>query len=106
MKSSVGLSDKPEFLSDLLSAMDEHPRCVPKGRDFDNPRRQPGARRPIKPLIAPTGRYLRGIMEKTFVDPYTLFFQQTSVFGYEIGLFVMFPLILDVLAIISLSRQA
>jgi hypothetical protein len=33
----------PEFLSDLLSAMDEHPRCVPKGRDFDNPRRQPGA---------------------------------------------------------------
>jgi hypothetical protein len=61
----------PEFLSYLLSAMDDYTRCVPKGRDFDNPRRQPGARRPIKPLIAPTGRYLqRGIMEKTFVDPY------------------------------------
>jgi hypothetical protein len=51
------MSIYPEFLSYLLSAMDGHTRCVPKGRDFDNPRRQPGARRPIKPLVAPTGRY-------------------------------------------------
>jgi hypothetical protein len=33
--------------------------------------------------------------EKTFVDPHALFFQQIPVFGYEIGLFVMFPLIFD-----------
>jgi hypothetical protein len=30
VKSEASL--QPEFLSDLLSAMDEHPRCVPKGR--------------------------------------------------------------------------
>jgi hypothetical protein len=70
----------PEFLGCPLSAMDDHAGCVPKGRDFDNPPGvSRGARRPIKPLIAQ-----RGVIDsaaswkKTFVDPYTLFFQQTS----------------------------
>jgi hypothetical protein len=70
--------------------------CVPKGRDFDNPRRQPGGAATHQTHRPNGALSTAASWEKTFVDPYALFFQQTPVFGDEIGLFVLFPLIFDV----------